>query len=70
MKFFICLIILAFLFLSYSIHYKLFGSKTLSKATGGLIALCLLGIFLFSIGCLIYKEAMIYSLKFIDSSSL
>jgi uncharacterized membrane protein len=60
--FFISWFISALLFVSYSSHYKLFGFKTLAKTTGGFIALCSLGIFLFSIRCLMYKEAMIYSL--------
>lgn len=60
--FFISWVISALLFVSYSSHYKLFGFKSLAKTTGGFIALCSLGIFLFSIGCLMYREAMIYSL--------
>jgi hypothetical protein len=40
----------------------MFGFKNMAKTAGGLIALFSLGIFLFAIGCLMYREAMIYSL--------
>jgi len=60
--FFISWIISALLFASYSSHYKLFGFKTIAKTAGGIIALFSLGILVFSISCLIYREAMIYSI--------
>jgi hypothetical protein len=60
--FFISWIVSALLFASYSSHYRLFGFKNMAKTAGGLIALFSLGIFLFAIGCLAYREAMIYSL--------
>lgn len=60
--FFISWIISALLFASYSSHYKLFGFKSMSKTAGGIIALFSLGILVFAISCLIYREAMIYSL--------
>ena len=59
--FFISWIISAVLFTSYASHYKLFGFKTLAKTAGNLVVLLSLGIFIFSIGCLIYREAMIYA---------
>jgi len=60
--FFISWISSALLFASYSSHYKLFGFKTIAKTAGGIIALFSLGILVFSISCLIYREAMIYSI--------
>lgn len=52
----------ALLFVSYASHYKLFGFKTFAKTLGSFVFLFSLGIFVFSIGCLLYREAMIYSL--------
>ena len=60
--FFISWIISALLFASYSSHYKLFGFKSMAKTAGGIIALFSLGILVFAISCLIYREVMIYSL--------
>lgn len=60
--FFISWIVSALLFASYASHYKLFGFKTAAKVAGNLVILFSLGILVFSIGCLIYREAMIYSL--------
>lgn len=60
--FFISWISSALLFASYASHYKLFGFKNLVKTAGNLVLLFSLGIFIFSIGCLVYREAMIYSL--------
>ena len=60
--FFISWIISALLFASYASHYKMFGFRTLAKTAGNLVILFSLGILIFSVGCLIYREAMIYSL--------
>jgi hypothetical protein len=60
--FFISWVISALLFASYASHYRLFGFKNMAKTAGGLIALFSLGIFIFAMGCLMYREAMIYSL--------
>jgi hypothetical protein len=60
--FFISWIISALLFAGYSSHYKLFGFKTPAKTAANLVILFSLGIFIFSMGCLLYREAMIYSI--------
>jgi hypothetical protein len=60
--FFISWAVTALAFATYSSHYKLFGFKSLAKTAGNVVILFSLGIFVFSISCLIYREAMIYSL--------
>lgn len=60
--FFISWAMTAIAFTCYASHYKLFGFKNLAKTAGNLVILFSLGIFVFSISCLIYREAMIYAI--------